>query len=117
MPGLINWDPNTFLVSGISAQVTGAMIDTRAAKNYGYLVYTCSGTGAESAIFSLQASHNVTGWMTVATYTATATQTGTAQIAGYFPYMRVNISKVYSGTGGADNGKGTLWVHYSPGMG
>jgi hypothetical protein len=102
-----------FLVSGQSAEGTGGVIlPTFNAANYGYLWYQASG---ESAIFNLEASHDSTGWLIVATYTATATLTGTAQIAGMFPYLRANVTELYTATGAGGTATGVLWAHFTPG--
>lgn len=102
-------NPAGLLADGVSVEATGgAVMDCRACANYAYLVYH---TPAASAQFQLQASHDSTGWSTVATYTATSTS-GTAQIAAYYPYVRVNINELYSG-GGAT---GSVSVYYAPGL-
>lgn len=109
-------NPADFLLSGISIQTAGAPLDTRAMQAFGYLVYYATGSGGGgggSAIFNLEGSHDTTGWMIDSTYTATATQTGTAQVNKFYPYIRANLTKLYSGAGGT----GQLWVHYSPGLG
>lgn len=102
-------NPADYLFSAQTASAAGAALDTRNAKNYAYIVYATQGA---SAIFRLQASHDSTGWMTVATYTGT-TSSGSAQVAGYFPYVRADVHAVYSG-GGAT---GALSVFYAPGVG
>lgn len=108
MPVLYN--PNGYLSSAQSAEGTGRYVmDARHCKNFGYLFYQAAG---HSAIFSLQASHDQTAWLTIATYTATATQTGTAQIAGFYPYIRSTVTECYSAAGGT----GTLDVFYAPGI-
>lgn len=104
-------NPAGYLAQAQAAEGTGnrPALDCRATQNYGYLFYKASG---HSAIFNIEASHDLTAWMVVATYTATATQTGTAQLAGYFPYMRANLVEVYSAAGGS----GVLWAFYAPGL-
>ena len=99
--------PDPWLFSAQAANGTGSARNTRHALNAAYLTYIAS---ANSAIWNLEASHNGSGWMVIATYTATATQTGTAQIQGYFPYVRANAVSVYSAAGGSAK----LWVHYAP---
>lgn len=100
--------PDPWLLSAQAANGTGSARDTRHALNAAYLTYFASGN---SAIFNLEASHNSTGWMVVATYTATGGNfTGTAQIDGYFPYVRANATSVYSAAGGSAQ----LWVNYQP---
>jgi len=98
-----------YSISGLSAAQTGSALDTRACYNYGYLFYKAS---AESGIFNLEGAHDLTAWMVIGTYTATATQTGTAQIAGYFPYVRANLTSVFSGA----SKTGIVWVHYAGGI-
>lgn len=108
-------NPAGYLVSAVSAQTTGAPMDTRNAWNFGYLLYIGSGNGgaAGSSVFNFEVSHDSTGWMVDSTYTATATQTGSATLSKFFPYVRANVTKTYSGGGGS----GCVWVHYSPGVG
>lgn len=102
--GYIVTNPAAFLISGQTGSGTGGVIaDTRAAANYSYVTYMATA----SAVVKLQASHNGENWMDVATYTAVAT-TGTAQLAGYFPYMRATVNTAYS--------NGTAWLFYAPGM-
>ena len=50
-----------YLLSAASAQGAGARADTRASKDYGYAFYQCSGA---SAVFQLQASHDLTALAT-----------------------------------------------------
>jgi hypothetical protein len=106
--GVLFQDAN-FLLSGISAEGTGSALDTRNAANYAYMVYMASG---HSGIFNLEVSHDKTGWMIASTHTATATQTGTAQIAAFYPYVRANVVELYSAAGGT----GILYAHYTPGV-
>ena len=106
---------NGFLASGINTQVTGEAMDNRYGFTPCHFVYYCSGSGvaasnAGSAIFNLEASHDATGWMIHATFTATATQTGTAQVASFYPYVRLNVTKIYS----ASTGTGAVYAHFSP---
>ena len=96
-----------YLFSAHSAIVTGSGFDLRAAADRGYLFYVASG---ESAIFNLEVSHDATAWMIHTRATATATQTGTAQITGVFPYLRGNLTQVYSGS----NKTGVVWAHWTP---
>lgn len=101
--GIIS-QPAGFLISGQTGSGTGGVIaDTRAAADYAYVTYMAG----VSAVVKLQASHDGVGWMDVATYTAIAT-TGTAQLAGYYPYMRATVNTAYS--------NGTAYLHYTPGM-
>jgi len=103
-----------FLFSAYQAQGTSTALDTRTNAPYGLLWYQCSG---QSAIFRMQLSHDNASWFTFLTLTATATMTATAQISGtYCPYIRASAGPVYTGTGGATSGTGTLWVHFTPGI-
>jgi len=102
-------NPAGLLANAVKSEVTGGVVmDCRACANYAYMVYH---TPAASAQFQLQASPDGVGWSTVATYTATSTS-GTAQIAAYYPYVRVNVNELYSG-GGAT---GAVSVYYAPGL-
>lgn len=97
-----------YLLSGLSASgSTGQFLDTRAALNVAYL--TLQSVGA-SANVTLQASHDSTGWVDVATYTAQTGVTATAQIAGYYPYVRGIVNFAYSGAAGT----GQPLMHYHP---
>lgn len=100
-------DPAKFLLSGIGTGVSafGGTIDARAARNYGYLEYA---SYSPSAILILQGSKDGTGWMNVQTVTATPT-TGTAQVAGFFPYLRGAYSTGWSTTASAN-------MYYAPGF-
>ncbi len=62
-------NPAGYIASAQAAQGTGnqTALDCRATRNYGYLFYKASG---ESAIFNVEASHDLTAWMVIATYTA-----------------------------------------------
>lgn len=103
-------NPADYLLSAVSAEGAGpTALDCRATMNHAYLFYQAAG---HSGIFTLQGSHDNTAWMNIATYTATATQSGTAQIAGFYPYVRATVNELYSAAGGT----GTLYVHYSPGL-
>lgn len=97
------------LLSAHSAQITGSAFDTRMAADRGYLFFKASG---ESAIFNFEASHDAAQWVIQQRVTATATQTGALQLTGYFPYVRANLTQVYSAAGGS----GVVWVHWTPGL-
>lgn len=105
MPVLNN--PAGFLLSGQGTGVSafGAAMDTRAMRNYGYLEYA---SYSPSAILILQASKDGAAWMNVQTVTATPS-TGTAQVAGYFPYVRAAYSTGYSVSASAN-------MFYAPGI-
>ena len=87
--------PPGYLFNKASAISVGQALDCREVLNHGLLTYKAS---AESAIFNLEMSHDDADWMVVSTYTATATQTGSAQVAGFFPYIRANITYVNAAT-------------------
>ena len=102
-------NPAGLLANAISAEgLGGVVLDCRHTRNYAYLVHY---TPTRSAQFQLQASHDTTGWMIVATYTATSTS-GSAQLAGYYPYVRVNVNELYSGS----SETGAVSVFYAPGL-
>lgn len=97
-------NPAGFLISGQTGSGTGGvMADTRAAANYAYLTHMATA----SAVVKLQASHDGDNWMDIATYTATHA-TATAQLAGYYPYVRATVNTAYS--------NGTAWLYYAPGL-
>lgn len=100
--------PYGFLLSGITgANTASATMNCRASLNYAYWMYVST---SPSAAMSLQVSHDETGWMTIATVTATPT-TGTAQISGYYPYVRGLLNSAFGG-GGAT---ATSYMFYAPG--
>ena len=107
------------LLSAISAVVTGAPLDCRHVGPEAYLWYRQAITGnkGESAVFNVETSHDKTAWMVIATYTATATLTGTAQHVGYFPYVRANVINVWTPTGAGGSATGSVDVHWSPRIG
>lgn len=101
--------PAGFLISGQSVSGANAVIaDTRAAANYHYIQYV---TTSPSAQIEIEASVDKTGWMLVALYTATTT-TASAQLAGYYPYLRGVVNSAYGG-GGAT---GSAYLYLAPGM-
>ena len=107
---MANITPPGYLASSMITEGAGQTMDCRHALNHGLLTYQASG---QSAIFEFQESNIDSGWMTVATYTATATQTGTAQLAGFFPYVRCNVTELYTATA-TTTATAHLWVHWSP---
>lgn len=109
----VHTNPAGYLFSATVAEGTGAAVDCRHCADYGYLWYV---TSAQSAIFNVEASFNTTAWNIVSTYTAVSAVTATAQIVGYYPYVRGNISKLYSGTGGDSSATARVWLHWSPGL-
>ena len=100
-------DPAKFLLSGQGTGVSafGSPMDARASRNYGYLEYA---SYSPSAILILRGSKDGTGWMNVQTVTATPT-TGTAQVAGFFPYLQGVYSTGWSVTASAN-------MYYAPGF-
>lgn len=99
-----------YLLSGVSANRTGSALDLRAAPHVGYLYY--ANDGGQSAIFGLQASHDLTAWMTINSLTALNSAAGTGQFsAGYYPYLRA-VCTAYSGGGHT----GVLSVYYAAGI-
>ncbi len=103
----IRQNPAAFLLSGQGTGVSafGGAMDARGATNYAYLEYA---SYSPSAVLILQASKDGTGWMNVQTVTATPTP-GTAQVAGFYPYVRGAYSTGWSTTASAN-------MHYSPGL-
>lgn len=100
-------DRAAFLLSGQGTGVSafGTPLDARASRNYGYLEYA---SYSPSAILILQGSKDGTGWMNIQTVTATPS-TGTAQVAGYFPYVRGAYSTGWAATASAN-------MYYAPGI-
>ena len=96
--------PDGILVSAQqTASGNGAPLDMRAALGIAYLYVA---TYAASAIYTIQGSHDSTAWMTVSANITGTTTTATAQVSGYFPYMRAQINSLYSG--GGNTGSGSL---------
>lgn len=101
-------NPAGYLLSGLSASgAVGSIMDTRAALGRGLL--TIMSIGA-SANVTFQESHDSTGWVSVATYTAASGVTATAQITDYYPYVRGIINFAYSGAAGT----GQPLLHFHP---
>lgn len=99
-------NPATHLLSARGpAPATGSGVDTRNATNYAYMAYW---SHSPSAILRLEVSHDNTGWMLQQTVTAVP-GTGTAQVAGYFPYVRGVITTGYSTSASA-------YLFYAPGL-
>ena len=93
-----------------SAAGTGDSFDCTATRSEGMLGWRASG---HSAVFEIQASHNEDAWGTVEAYTATATQTGSAQLTGYYPYVR--LVRTYSTIMTAPStATAFLWVWWAP---
>ncbi len=107
-----------YLLSGISAQVTGGkVIDMRATNGHFVRWYSASAdgpTGNGSAIFQLLHSHDQTAWTIIETVTAVEGVMGTAQYSGgAYGYLMASANKVYSA---AETGTGAVWVHIQPGV-
>lgn len=101
--------PAGYLISGQAASGANEVVaDTRAAANYHFLQYVST---SPSAQIKIEASVDKTGWMLVAHYTATTT-TASAQLAGYYPYLRGVVNSAYGG-GGAT---GSAYLYLAPGM-
>lgn len=101
-------NPAGYLLTGVGTGVTalGTAMDTRNAANYGFLQYA---TYSPSAILVLQGAPTPTGgWMNILIVTGTPT-TGSAQVQGYFPYIRGAVSTGYSTTASAV-------MFYAPGL-
>lgn len=91
------------LRSAAVSAVSGTVMDCRNATNYGY-VHTH--VGADSALVALQASPDMTAWMTAAQYTATVVGV-TAQIAAFYPFVRAYVVTKW--------GNASAHLHYTPG--
>lgn len=95
--------------SGVASGVPSPALDCRNTRNYAYLD---ARVPAASALISLQASPDGVGsWMTVSQVTAVAGGV-TAQIAGYYPWVRAVANAIWSGGGNT----GYPIINYTPGM-
>ncbi len=92
-----------------TAQVTGNGMDCRAAADFGFLFYHCTGN---SAIFDVQASPDGVNWIPFATYTATNGGSATAHVSAFLPYVRAVARSIYSAAGGSAR----LYAWYQPGL-
>lgn len=104
MPIVTN--PANWLVSAEQASGNGSAVDARAVPGLAYLYVA---TYASSALYTIQASHNLTAWMTVSANITATTTTATAQFSGYYPYLRANVNSIWSG--GGNTGSGQLFWH------
>ena len=107
------YPPTPYLLSGASAQAVSSLpLDTRGALNYNFLYFKASSVGGPSAssVFVLEGSLDAVDWVVDSTYTATATQTGSAVIVSWYPYIRFRTTTIYSGV----SGTGAVWVGYAP---
>lgn len=96
-----------FSATGSGVASAGSVIDSRACSNQAFVAYYAP---AASAIFSIQASHDTTGWFPVGTFTATSTS-ATANLSGaWYPYVRAFLNACYSGGGNT----GFANVYYAP---
>ena len=102
--------PPGYMFSAQAAVGTSEVFNCTATQPQGRLWWQSSG---ESAVFNFQASHDGSVWGVVETYTATATQTGTANLTGYYPYVRAVVTWVTTRTA-VTTATGTLWVYWSP---
>jgi hypothetical protein len=94
-----------WLQSGVAASATGAAMDCRNCQNAAYHTYWTVGN---SAVLTLEASPNgLTGWMNIATVTATTSQ-ASAQLTTFFPFVRGGFSTGWTNA--------TAYQHYSPVM-
>lgn len=101
-------NPAAFLLSGQTVSGAGSnAVDARNAANYAYVQYAAA---SPSAVVKIEASVDGVGWMTVATYTASPT-TGTAQLAGYYPYYRGVLNSAFGGGGST----GSAYLYIAPG--
>jgi hypothetical protein len=107
MPVLNN--PATFLASARATQGTGSGVDCRHTSHFAWLRWCVSGN---SAVFSLDASDDAQTWLAALTVTATVGTTGYSSLAGYFPYVRANVTKVASAAGGSAQ----VTIFYAPGL-
>lgn len=101
--------PQDYLLSGQTTSGVGAVMDCRAALNYGFLAYWSNGP---SAVIKFDASHDGTGWLPVLTVTASPT-TASAQVSAFYPYVRGVVNSAFGGGGST----GSAFMHYSPGIG
>lgn len=101
-------NPAGYLLSAQTTSGVGNMLDTRLAANYALIQHAST---TPSAVIKLQASVDGNEWLDVATYTATTT-TGTAQIAGYYPYVRGIVNSAFGNAGNT----GSASFFYAPGL-
>lgn len=114
----VHIDRGAYLLSAVSANaMTGTAVDGRTCANYGFLFYKGTpGNKGESATFQLEASPNNVDYTVVAIYTASGQLTGTAQIAGYLPYVRAKTISCWTATGAGGTATGAVTVFWMPGM-
>jgi hypothetical protein len=112
-------DRASALFSGQMAQSASLMIDARACQDYGLWFVSAgkagAGTGA-SAILTLQGAPEGTSWLPIKTVTAVPGDSITAQIAGYYPYLRCSAGPCYTATGAAGSATAVLYSYYAPGI-
>lgn len=95
--------------TGNGSGSVGPAFDNRAGQDVGFLYYSAEGA---SAIATVMASHDATAWLPVLTVTAvTGAVGGTAQIAGFYPYLAAQINALYSGAAGT----AMPIIHFTPG--
>ena len=103
MAFVINNPANALVSAQQTGSGNGSALDLRAALGQGY-VYVA--TYAASAIYTIQASYDGTAWLNVSANITGTTTTATAQVSGYFPFMRAQVNSLYSG--GGNTGSGVL---------
>lgn len=100
-------NPSRDIVSAATPSGTGSALDARNA-GLQYVTYGVYGASPASALYTLQASHDLSIWTTIATFTAVTTPaiyTGN----NYFPYVRATVNSIFSGT----NQTGSGFLNYS----
>ncbi len=90
--------------SALAAPSTGVAIQNLNAANYALLTHVAVG---DSALFTIDVSPDNDTWIEQGRYTALTT-VGTAQLAGYFPFVRSRLITGY------DAATATVW--YTPGL-
>jgi hypothetical protein len=103
--------PTGYLLSGASAEGTGAQI-VSAMHRPGFVVwYSGSGNGPTaggSAIFSVLHSHNGASWTVLSTITGVKGTVGAQwHSAGVYVYLKARVDKCFSA---AETGTGSVWV-------
>lgn len=113
-------DREKYLASGVSAEGrTTPRLDIRVSNGTFFMYFSGSGNGPSagaSAIFSLQHSHDLTAWSTIAQYTASGDGVSVVTAmhsGGAYGYLSVLVDKVYSA---AQTGTGSLWLHARAGQ-
>ena len=97
-----------YLLTTQTTSGTGSAVDVRNAANYALIQHAAA---SPSAIVKIQASVDSTGWVDVATYTASPT-TAFVQQTGYYPYLRAVLNSAFGGGGST----GSASVYIAPGI-